>query len=80
MFHVYLARCSDNSLYTGYTSDLKQREATHNSGRGASYTRSRLPIEFVYFETFKTRSEAMKREHEIKRWKRERKEDLVKKG
>jgi putative endonuclease len=76
--HFYLARCSDGSLYAGSCKDLQDREAVHNEGKGAKYTRSRLPVRFVYHETFATRSEAMSREAVIKRWPKKKKEELVK--
>lgn len=66
MFFCYMLRCADHSLYTGYTNDLKKREKVHNSGKGAKYTRSRRPCTLVYAEKFETKSEAMKREYEIK--------------
>ncbi len=75
--YFYLARCSDGSLYAGTCIDPKAREALHNEGKGAKYTRSRLPIEFVHIETFTTLSEARKREAEVKRWKKEDKERLT---
>ena len=75
--HFYLARCSDDSLYSGSCVDLRAREKTHNEGKGAKYTRSRLPVRFVHHETFETKSEAMKREAEVKRWPKLRKEKLV---
>lgn len=74
---TYIARCSDDTLYTGYCVDLKNREATHNTGKGAKYTRARLPIQIVYSETFSTKSEAMKREFEIKQFSKQRKESLI---
>ena len=72
-----MVRCRDGSLYTGYTNDLDNRIETHNSGRGAKYTRSRLPVELVYFEEFSTKEEAMSREWHIKRLKRPQKEKLI---
>ena len=74
---VYIARCSDNSLYTGITNDLESRIKKHNSGLGAKYTRSRLPISLVLTEEYETESEARKREIQIKSWKKKDKEDLV---
>ena len=59
MYFAYIMRCADGTLYTGYTDDIARREAVHNSGRGAKYTRSRLPVKMVYHESFATRSEAM---------------------
>ncbi len=80
MYYTYLARCSDDTLYTGYSRDVWKREARHNAGEGAAYTRSRLPVEVVYCESFPSRSEAMKREFQIKKWTRAEKENLVKSG
>jgi putative endonuclease len=75
MHFVYIVRCVDDSLYTGYTTNLSRRLAEHNgevemkTGQklGARYTRARRPVFLVYSQEFKTRSEAMKRESEIKR-------------
>ena len=53
-YYVYLLRCSDGSLYTGYTDDVERRLAVHQSGKGAKYTRSRLPVELVYWEELRT--------------------------
>ena len=78
-YFVYLARCKDKTIYTGYTVDLKDREAKHNSGEGAKYTKHRRPIKIVYSEEFDTISEAMKREAQIKSWSRADKEKLIKK-
>ena len=77
MYFAYIMRCADGTLYTGYTDDIARREAVHNSGRGAKYTRSRLPVKMVYHESFATRSEAMKRECAIKRLLREQKLKLI---
>ena len=73
----YLARCSDGSLYSGYTVDLQAREDMHNSGKGAKYTRARLPVCIVYSEEFENKSDAMKREAAIKKWSRAKKEELI---
>lgn len=77
-WQVYILQCSDNSLYTGYTNNLPNRLKKHNSGRGAAYTRSRLPVKIVYQESHLTKSSAMKREIEIKKWKRVKKLALIK--
>ena len=77
MSFFYLARCSDHSLYCGSCKDLEQRCAAHNAGKGAKYTRSRLPIRIVYHEEFPTLADAMKREAQVKRMKKEEKERLV---
>jgi putative endonuclease len=77
-FYFYLARCNDNSLYSGSCKDVKAREKKHNDGTGAKYTRARRPIEIIYFERLDNRSEAAKREYEVKQWTKAKKEDLVK--
>lgn len=66
-WHVYLLRCGDGSLYCGVTNDLDARIATHNAGRGARYTRSRLPVALAWSEPCPDRSAAQKREAAIKR-------------
>ena len=77
---VYLVRCRDGSLYTGITTDPGRRLAEHNSGSGAAYTRSRLPVELVYRESVRNRSQALRREHAIKRLTRPSKEALALRG
>ena len=77
-YYVYLARCKDDTIYTGYTLDLKSREIKHNKGEGAKYTRQRRPIKIIYWEEFKTMSKAMQREVQIKTWSRIEKEKLIK--
>lgn len=79
-FYTYIARCSDGSLYTGYTINLAEREAKHNDGKGAHYTRVRGPVEIVYNEEFETKSAAMSREYQIKKLSKKEKEELVKGG
>ncbi len=64
---VYMVRCSDQSLYTGITTDLERRLSSHNQGVGARYTRSRLPVKLVYTETATDRGCALRRESQIKR-------------
>lgn len=76
MWYVYLARCSDNSLYCGITNNLEKREKTHNSGKGSKYTRSRLPVKFVWWETHETKGSALSREARIKKMKKDQKELL----
>ena len=73
---VYIVRCSDNTLYTGWAVDVAARVKAHNAGRGAKYTRVRLPVKLVYSEELPTRAEAMKRERQIKRYPRARKLEL----
>lgn len=64
---TYILRCSDGSLYTGWTNDIKKRLKAHNEGTGAKYTRGRTPVELVYLEVFETKQEAMKKEAAIKK-------------
>ena len=75
--YTYILRCGDGSLYTGWTNRLEERLAAHQSGRGARYTRSRRPVELVYWERLATKSEAMRREAAIKRMSRKDKLALV---
>lgn len=77
MHYFYLARCGDGTLYSGYTTDLKAREQAHNEGKGAKYTRARTPVVILYSEEFSTKSEAMQREAEVKKWSRVQKEELL---
>lgn len=77
MNYVYILKCRDNTLYTGWTTSLEKRHKAHNSGRGAKYTRARLPVEIVYFEEFEDKKEAMKREYAIKKLSREEKLKLI---
>ena len=74
---VYMLRCRDGSLYTGIARDVNRRAAVHNRGQGAKYTRSRLPVTLVYYETYPTKQEAMRREWEIKQLTREEKKKLI---
>ncbi len=74
---IYILRCSDNSLYTGWTNNLPRRLASHQSGKGSKYTRTRLPVELVYHESFATKEEAMRREWEIKQMSKAQKEKLI---
>ena len=77
MYYAYILRCGDGTLYTGYTDDPVRREAVHNSGKGAKYTRSRLPVKLVYTEAFQTKGEAMQRESRIKQLTRAEKLALI---
>ena len=74
---VYMLRCSDGSLYTGITKNLKRRVDEHNSGEGAKYTRSRTPVSLVYVELGHDQSSALSREAEIKSLSKEKKESLA---
>jgi len=75
--YTYILKCRDGSLYTGWTNDLEQRVAAHNTGKGAKYTKARRPVELVYFEEFETKEQAMKREYAIKQMARKDKLELV---
>ena len=77
MHHVYIVRCADGTLYTGYAIDPHEREKVHNTGRGARYTASRLPVALIYSECFGSKSAALKREHALKQLKRDEKEALI---
>jgi predicted GIY-YIG superfamily endonuclease len=77
MFFVYMLRCADGTLYTGFARDPDARLKVHNSGKGAKYTRSRLPVSLVYSEACESRSAALKREHQLKPWTRAKKEALI---
>lgn len=77
MNYTYIVECRDGSLYTGWTNNLEKRIQTHNAGKGAKYTKSRLPVKLVYTETFKTKEEAMSREYAIKHMKRKEKLLLI---
>lgn len=74
---VYMLRCKDGSLYTGWTNDLEHRLAMHNSGRGAKYTRGRGPLELVYSEELPDKEAALRRESAIKKLRREQKLALL---
>jgi putative endonuclease len=78
-YFTYILLCSDKTLYTGYTTDIKRRLEVHNSGKWAKYTRARLPVELVYSESFDTESEARKREYAIKQLSRKEKLELIEK-
>lgn len=77
MNYVYILECDDGTLYCGWTTDLNNRIKTHNSGKGAKYTKSRLPVKLKYYEKFECKSDALKREHEIKKLTREKKLLLI---
>ncbi|MGP1442478.1 MAG: GIY-YIG nuclease family protein [Anaerovoracaceae bacterium] len=77
MNYVYIVKCKDDSLYTGWTNDINKRLEAHNSGKGSKYTRGRVPVVLVHLETFDTKEAAMKREHEIKQLSRSKKWELI---
>lgn len=78
LYYFYILRCSDNTLYCGQTIDINRRVLEHNSSKkGAKYTKSRRPVELVYFEEHVTIKDVMKREIEVKRWSKVKKEKLT---
>ena len=77
MNFTYIVRCSDGTLYAGWTNHLEKRMKAHNSGSGAKYTRMRRPVELVYYEEFETKEEAMRREYAIKQLSRQEKLKLI---
>jgi putative endonuclease len=77
---VYILRCADGTFYTGIAKDVEKRVAQHNAGKGARYTRTRLPVEVIYLEACLGRAQALSREHAIKQLGREGKERLVARG
>jgi len=77
MYYVYLTQCEDKSIYTGITTDLKRRFQEHKDKKGGHYTRAHKVEKILYSEEFETRSEALKREVEIKSWPREKKLNLI---
>ena len=79
MNYVYILRCNDDSLYTGWTNNLEKRLKAHSSGKGAKYTKARLPVDIVYYEEFEDKIEAMRREYAIKKLTRKEKLLLIKK-
>ncbi|HLR35606.1 MAG TPA: GIY-YIG nuclease family protein [Tissierellales bacterium] len=79
MCYVYILKCSDDTLYTGWTNDLEKRIETHSKGKGAKYTRGRLPVKLVYYEKYEDKISAQKREYEIKKFTRKEKLELINK-
>lgn len=79
-WYLYILRCGDGSLYTGITTDVEKRLEAHRSGKGAKYTRGRGPLELVYREDCGDHSAALRREWELKRLTKEKKEDLIRNG
>ena len=77
---VYILRCGDGSLYTGIAKDVQARVKQHSEGRGATYTRTRLPVKLLYQQKGLTRSKALIREAQIKRMPRSRKEEIILSG
>lgn len=79
-YWAYIVRCSDGSYYTGYTNNLDNRIIQHNCGKGAGYTKTRTPVELVYFERYADQHSAMHREYEIKQFTRQQKQALIANG
>jgi putative endonuclease len=78
MYYFYILRCSDSTLYCGQTNDINRRVTEHNSSKkGAKYTKSRRPVELLYVEEHATIQLVLKREIEVKRWSKARKEKLI---
>lgn len=75
--YTYMVRCRDGSLYTGWTNDLEKRIQAHNQGTGAKYTKTRRPVELVYYEEYESKIRAMQREYEIKQLPKKKKEEMV---
>lgn len=79
MYHLYILKCADGTLYTGITTDLKRRVLEHNSGElGAKYTRGRRPLKLIYSKRFRDRSLASKEEARIKKLSRKEKLEMIK--
>lgn len=77
-FYFYVLECKDGTFYGGYTVNLEKRLKAHNDGVGAKYTRGRTPVTLIHYETFTTKSEAMKAEYQFKRLSRPKKEEFLK--
>ena len=77
---AYMVRCSDDTIYSGYAVDPYKREQVHNTGKGAKYTRNRLPVKLVYFEEFDNKIDAMKREYAFKKYTHAKKEEIIQNG
>ena len=79
MWYIYLLKCSDDTLYCGITNNLEKRLETHNKKKGAKYTMTRTPVEIFYYEKVDTKSEALKREYQIKKLSKKQKIELKEK-
>lgn len=80
MNYVYILKCKDNTLYTGYTNDIEKRLKAHNEGKGAKYTKGRRPCKLMYYEEYESKNEALSREHQVKKLSRLEKLNLIKGG
>ncbi|MFH0732898.1 MAG: GIY-YIG nuclease family protein [Candidatus Omnitrophota bacterium] len=79
-YYFYILKCKDNSLYSGVTKDINARIIYHNKGKGSKFVRKRRPAELVYSEPHDSLSSARLRENEVKKWRREKREELIKAG
>jgi len=80
MWYIYILECNDKTLYVGVTKNLTNRLNYHNRGKASKYTRGRTPVKMIYTEDHPTKTSALKREHELKRWSREKKLALTSKS
>lgn len=78
-YYVYILFCADGTYYTGWTTDVNKRLAIHNKGNGAKYTRGRLPVRLLWFDSFSSKSEAMKKEYAIKQLSKNGKREITRK-
>lgn len=78
--YFYVLECSDNTFYAGYTNNLEKRVTTHNAGKGAKYTKARVPVSCVYYERFETKQEAMRAEYAFKQLRRNEKIQYMRRG
>ncbi len=78
--YTYILKCKDGTYYTGWTNNLEKRLKDHNEGRGAKYTKARLPVSLIYYEEFQAKEEAMRREYAIKHMTRSEKCSLIRAG
>ena len=78
--YIYILRCSDDTFYTGWTTNVQKRIEAHNNGTGSKYTRTRRPVELVYSENFNNKQDAQRREYKIKQMSRQEKELLIREG
>jgi predicted GIY-YIG superfamily endonuclease len=77
MWYTYILKCTDSSFYTGHTNNLTERLSRHNAGRGPKWTACRLPVKLVYQECYDSEESAIKREKQIKKWSRPKKDALI---
>jgi len=80
MWYVYILECKDKTLYTGITKNLAERLDKHNRGKASKYTRGRTPVKMIFHETYDTKTIALKREYQLKRWSRQKKLALIAKN